>query len=91
MWLPVLPTALPPFGFRYDNALKHDATLGGKLVLRLTVEADGSVSEAAVLEDGLKSAAVLDCVLAQVKAWSFGAVPAGRVSFRAPFVFTPGG
>ncbi len=88
--LAVLQRYAPGIRYCYDNALKRDATLGGKLVLRLTVEADGGVSEAAVLEDGLRSAAVLDCVLAQVKAWSFGAVPAGRVSFRAPFVFTPG-
>jgi len=88
--LAVLQRYAPGIRYCYDNALKRDATLGGKLVLRLTVEANGSVSEAAVLEDGLKSAEVLDCVLAQVKAWNFGAVPAGRVSFRAPFVFTPG-
>jgi protein TonB len=88
--LAVLQRYAPGIRYCYDNALKRDATLGGKLVLRLTVEADGSVSETQVLEDGLKSSEVLDCVLAQVKAWDFGAVPAGRVSFRSPFVFTPG-
>lgn len=88
--LAVLQRYAPGIRYCYDNALKRDATLGGKLVLRLTVEADGSVSETQVLEDGLGSSEVLDCVLAQVKAWDFGAVPAGRVSFRAPFVFTPG-
>jgi len=88
--LAVLQRYAPGIRYCYDDALKRDATLGGKLVLRITVEANGSVSAAELLEDGLRSAAVLDCVLAQVKAWNFGAVPAGRVSFRAPFVFTPG-
>lgn len=88
--LAVLQRYAPGIRYCYDDALKRDATLGGKLVLRITVEASGSVSAVELLEDGLKSAAVLDCVLAQVKAWNFGAVPAGQVSFRAPFVFTPG-
>ncbi|MCB1161193.1 AgmX/PglI C-terminal domain-containing protein [bacterium] len=86
--LAVLQRYAPGIRYCYDNALKRQGDLAGKLVLRLTVEGDGSVSDATVVDDTLHSAEVLDCVLAQVNAWRFGAVEGGRVSFNAPFVFS---
>ena len=75
--------------FCYDNQLKKQPGLRGKLVVSLTVLANGSVSEAIVVQDDLRSGGVVDCVLAQINTWKFPAIEQGVVSFKTPFVFTP--
>lgn len=77
--------------FCYDHELKRNAILRGKMVLLITVLADGRVSEATVVDDGVQSASLRECVLSQVREWRFPAIPDGTVSFRTPFVFTPPG
>jgi TonB family protein len=63
--------------------------LRGKVVVSLTVLASGEVSEAFVVENTLRSNAVVECVLAQIRGWQFPAIPHGSTSFKTPFVFTP--
>jgi len=75
--------------FCYDNQLKKEPGLRGKLVVSLTVLADGSVSEALVVQNDLGSDAVVSCVLSQIRAWQFPTIPNGAVTFKTPFVFTP--
>lgn len=75
--------------FCYDNQLKKEPGLRGKLVVSLTVLANGAVSEAQVVQDNLGSSSVTDCVLAQIRTWKFPAIEHGVVSFKTPFVFTP--
>lgn len=75
--------------FCYDNQLKKQPGLQGKLVVALTVLADGTVSEAVIVQDKLGSGAVSDCVLAQINAWKFPPIEQGTVRFKTPFVFTP--
>ncbi|MCB1185088.1 energy transducer TonB, partial [bacterium] len=87
--LAVVRRYAPGIQFCYENVLKQDPGLRGKLVVNLTVAADGTVDDVIVLEDTLDSAAVTTCVLAQMRDWRFEAVPAGVVTFQAPFVFTP--
>jgi outer membrane biosynthesis protein TonB len=87
--LAVVRRYAPGIQFCYDNELKRNPALRGKLVVAITVLADGGVSEAAVIDDTLRSAAVTQCMLAQIRGWRFPAVPAGVTSFRVPFVFTP--
>ena len=79
----------PGIQFCYDNELKKNAGLRGKLVVAITVLASGEVSDATVVENTLGSQAVASCVLAQIRGWHFPAIPQGVTSFRAPFVFTP--
>ena len=79
----------PGIQFCYDNELKKKPNLRGKLVVSLTVLADGSVSEVFVVDDSLSSGAVKNCVLAQIRGWQFPAIPQGSVSFKTPFIFTP--
>lgn len=79
----------PGIQFCYDNELKRNPGQRGKLVVSLTVLADGSVSDVVVVDDSLKSAAVRDCVIAQIRGWQFPAIPRGDVTFKTPFVFTP--
>jgi TonB family protein len=79
----------PGIQFCYDNELKKNPGLRGKLVVAITVLASGEVSEASVVENSLGAKAVTDCMLAQIRGWRFPAIPYGVTSFRAPFVFTP--
>lgn len=87
--LSVVRRYAPGIQFCYDNELKKKPDLRGKLVVSLTVLADGSVSEVLVVDDSLKSGAVRNCVLAQIRGWQFPAIPQGVVSFKTPFIFTP--
>lgn len=75
--------------FCYENELKRNPGLRGKLVFSLTVDAAGRVTEVRVVEDGLKATPVSECALAQIREWKFPAVSSGVTTFRAPFVFTP--
>lgn len=75
--------------FCYENELKRNPGLRGKLVFSLTIDAAGSVTEVTIVEDALGARAVADCALAQVRDWRFPPVEAGVTTFRAPFVFTP--
>jgi TonB family protein len=75
--------------FCYDNEVKKDTTLRGKLVVAITVAASGEVTDARVVEDTVGSAALSACVLGKIRSWTFPEVPAGTTTFQAPFVFTP--
>jgi outer membrane biosynthesis protein TonB len=87
--LSVVRRYAPGIQFCYDNELKKNPHLRGKLVVSITVLASGEVSAAAVVEDNLKSPEITACVLAQIRGWRFPAIPQGVVTFKAPFVFTP--
>jgi hypothetical protein len=87
--LAVVRRYAPGIQFCYDNELKKNPGLRGKLVVSLTVLASGQVSEAFVVENTLRSGAVVDCVLSQMRGWQFPAIPQGSTSFKTPFVFTP--
>lgn len=87
--LSVVRRYAPGIQFCYDNELRKHAGLRGKLVVSLVVLANGSVSEAVIVEDSLNSPAVRECVLSQIRGWQFPAIPTGSTSFKTPFVFTP--
>lgn len=74
----------------YDEQLKSQPELRGKLVVSITVTPSGKVSETHVVQDTLGSSAVSGCVLSQIQGWNFGQVTEGEVTFRTPFVFTAG-
>jgi TonB family protein len=87
--LAVVRRYAPGIQFCYDNELKRNPGLRGKLVVSITVLANGAVSEAEIVDDRLGSPSVTQCVLAQIKGWRFPAIPSGTTSFKTPFVFTP--
>jgi TonB family protein len=87
--LAVVRRYAPGIQFCYDNELRKKPGLRGKLVVSMVVLANGSVSEATIVEDTLNSPAVRDCALAQIRTWQFPAIPSGVTSFKTPFVFTP--
>jgi TonB family protein len=87
--LAVVRRYAPGIQFCYDNELRRKPGLRGKLVVSMVVLANGSVSEATIVEDTLNSPAVRDCALSQIRGWQFPAIPSGTTSFKTPFVFTP--
>jgi len=87
--LAVVRRYAPGIQFCYDNDLRKKPGLRGKLVVSMVVLANGSVSEATIVEDTLNSPAVRECALAQIRGWQFPAIPSGITSFKTPFVFTP--
>lgn len=75
----------------YENALKTDSKLKGKLVVEFTIAEDGRVADANVVNDGVGSPAVAKCVLNALKRLRFPKPDDGEVTITNAFVFTPGG
>ncbi|HYM79964.1 MAG TPA: AgmX/PglI C-terminal domain-containing protein [Candidatus Limnocylindria bacterium] len=73
----------------YENELKRDVSLRGKLVVAITVAASGRVQEATVVDNTVRSQRLEACALSQIKDWKFPPIPEGATTFQAPFVFTP--
>ena len=87
--LAVVRRYAPGIQFCYENELKKNSGLRGKLVVSLTVLSDGSMADVIVVEDSLGSDAVTGCAVAQMQGWQFPAIQSGVSTFKAPFVFTP--
>lgn len=73
----------------YDNELKRNTALSGKLVVSITVAASGRVESAFVTSSTVGSPALAECALAQIRDWKFPVIAEGVTTFQAPFVFTP--
>ncbi len=74
----------------YENALKSNSKLQGKLVVEFTINTSGRVSDTRVIKDGLGSPAVARCVQSTLKRLRFPRPKDGEVSITNAFVFTPG-
>jgi metallo-beta-lactamase class B len=78
--------------FCYEHALAANPTLAGRVVLNLTVAANGDVIDARVQDSTLGNAAVETCLAAVARNWEFPyPPPPGRVVISHPFVFKPNG
>lgn len=73
----------------YDNELKHDPTLEGKVITVITVAANGQVADVSIALDTVGSDEMQACILSQIRGWKFPPIADGSTSFQAPFVFTP--
>jgi outer membrane biosynthesis protein TonB len=75
--------------FCYDNALKKNPQLAGKITLQMDITAPGAVTQLEPVDDSMGNAALERCILSQVEGWKFPAIPSGTVRFTLPLVFTP--
>jgi TonB family protein len=75
--------------FCYDNELKHDPSLEGKVIAVITVAPSGKVADVSVALDSVGSEPMRACILSQIRSWTFPPIAEGSTSFQAPFVFTP--
>ncbi len=72
----------------YNSALKRNPTLGGgKITVRFTIAAGGSVGSASIIQDTLNSPALSGSILARIRSWRFPPVKSGSVTVVYPFVF----
>ena len=73
----------------YNKELRKNPTLQGKVVLRITIEPDGSVSLAKVESTDMDATQMLEKVVARVKRFQFGAkegVPATTILYPIDFL-----
>ncbi len=73
----------------YEKYLKRDPNLKGKITLRITISASGSVSAVNLVENSTGNTEFADEVMRKVKMWQFEPVTDGDVTVSYPFVFTP--
>ncbi len=74
----------------YENELRRNPTLAGKVTVQFTIVERGTVSAARASENTTGSPAVANCVVRTVRRFRFNPGPdGGSVQFRYPFVFAP--
>ena len=75
----------------YEERLKIDPTLEGKITVVLVIEEDGTVSSATVLrsETTLDDAGFQAELLRRIRRWIFPPSTGGPVEMKSPFVFKP--
>lgn len=68
----------------YEAGLAVDRNLAGRVSIAFVLDAQGAVTEATVVEDGLDRPQVGECIAAAALRWTFPA-PGGVFRFRYPF------
>jgi hypothetical protein len=73
----------------YNRELRNDPSLKGQMVLRLTIEPDGSVSMCALQSSDMNAPDLGNQVVARVKTMNFGAKDVQAVTIVYPIDFLP--
>ena len=73
----------------YENALKRNPTLKGKLSIRFTILETGGLADIAPAVNTLGSPEVAGCIVNTMRAWRTQFRPSGPVTVEYPFVFQP--
>jgi hypothetical protein len=73
----------------YNRALRNDPALKGQIVLRLTIEPDGSVSACKIQSSDMKAPDLADQILNITRTINFGAKGAQAVTITYPIDFLP--
>lgn len=75
----------------YNSELKKNPNMaGGKIVVRFTIGASGSVTAASIVSNGTGSSTLASGILVRVRGWRFPAA-SGDVTVVYPFVFVTSG
>lgn len=84
----VVMSYMPAIRNCYNQELKKDPALAGKVVIRFTVGPKGTITQAVVASSTLKNKEVEGCMLKEVKSWIFPEPRRGEsVDISFPFVF----
>lgn len=75
----------------YERALKQQPTLSGKLVIRFSIAAAGTVAGVDIDDDTLGAPEVGACIRGMVLHWRFAPPAEAPVEISFPFVFQAGG
>ena len=73
----------------YNRALRNDPTLKGQMVLRLTIEPDGSVSMCKLQSSDMNAPDLAEQVVAITKTINFGAKEVAALTISYPIDFLP--
>jgi len=73
----------------YENALKRNPTLKGKVSIRFTILETGGLSDIVAAQNTLGSPEVATCITNTMRTWRTQFKPSGPVTVEYPFVFTP--
>ncbi|MCU0608800.1 MAG: TonB family protein [Chitinispirillaceae bacterium] len=73
----------------YEKFLKRNPGLSGKVTVRFTIAASGSVSSVVILENTTGSNDLEQEIIRKVRLWQFEAISAGDATVTYPFVFMP--
>ncbi|RKG56862.1 energy transducer TonB [Corallococcus sp. AB011P] len=74
----------------YENGLKRDPSLKGKVMVRFDLTPQGRASNVEVEESTLRSDEVINCIKTTMRAWTFPFKPSDDVPVSYPFIFSPG-
>jgi outer membrane biosynthesis protein TonB len=73
----------------YNRELRNDPTLRGQMVLKLTIEPDGSVSMCQLHASDMEAPTLASQVLERVKTFAFGAKDVPAITILYPIDFLP--
>jgi hypothetical protein len=73
----------------YNRELRNDPTLKGQMVLKLTIEPDGSVSICNLQSSDMNAPLLADQVVARVLGFDFGAKDVPPITILYPIDFLP--
>lgn len=73
----------------YNRALRTDPTLEGRVVVKIVIEPDGSVSDVEIVSSDLDSPDLEDKILARIRLISFGEEDVGKATLNYTFDFLP--
>jgi TonB family protein len=73
----------------YENALKRNPNLKGKVVIRFTILETGGVADVGASQNSLGSSDVATCIMNTMRSWRTQFRPGGPVTVEYPFLFTP--
>ncbi|HAJ80633.1 MAG TPA: hypothetical protein DCO75_12780 [Fibrobacteres bacterium] len=73
----------------YERFLKKAPDLSGKITIRFTINAEGSVTKLEVMENTTGNKELEDEIIRKVKMWNFESIPEGDVTVTYPLVFQP--
>ena len=73
----------------YENALKRNPGLKGKISIRFTILETGALSDISTAQNSLGSAEVASCIMNTMRSWRTQFRPSGPVTVEYPFVFQP--
>jgi len=73
----------------YENALKRNPNLKGRVVIRFTILETGSVTDVTSSQSTLGAPEVAACIMNTMRSWRTQFKPSGPVTVEYPFLFTP--
>jgi TonB family protein len=73
----------------YEKYLKRDPKLAGKVTIRFTITAAGTVTNVEVVENSTGNTDLENEIMRKVQMWKFEPVPEGDATVTYPFVFRP--